>query len=113
MRTINHWIQGKPTAGSGDRRGPVWNPATGEQQAEVVLATRADVDEHWHQLLGRHLTEAVADGRLAADTPIEEVIDVLLSIAVGQQVHAIMGSELAEPARQLRMIEHCLHPWQR
>jgi malonate-semialdehyde dehydrogenase (acetylating)/methylmalonate-semialdehyde dehydrogenase len=44
MRTINHWIAGKATSGSGDRRGQVWNPATGEQQAEVVLATRADVD---------------------------------------------------------------------
>jgi malonate-semialdehyde dehydrogenase (acetylating) / methylmalonate-semialdehyde dehydrogenase len=44
MRTIDHWVGGKPTSGSGDRRGRVWNPATGEQQAEVVLATRDDVD---------------------------------------------------------------------
>ena len=44
MRTINHWIAGKATTGTGDRRAPVWNPATGEQQAEVVLATRDDVD---------------------------------------------------------------------
>jgi malonate-semialdehyde dehydrogenase (acetylating)/methylmalonate-semialdehyde dehydrogenase len=44
MRTIDHWVAGKPTPGSGDRRGRVWNPATGEQQAEVVLATRDDVD---------------------------------------------------------------------
>jgi malonate-semialdehyde dehydrogenase (acetylating)/methylmalonate-semialdehyde dehydrogenase len=44
MRTVNHWIAGKATTGSGDRRGPVWNPATGEQQAEVVLATHDDVD---------------------------------------------------------------------
>ncbi len=44
MRTIEHWVAGKPTSGSGDRRGRVWNPATGEQQAEVALATRDDVD---------------------------------------------------------------------
>ncbi len=44
MRTIDHWVAGKPTSGGGDRRGRVWNPATGEQQAEVVLATRDDVD---------------------------------------------------------------------
>jgi malonate-semialdehyde dehydrogenase (acetylating)/methylmalonate-semialdehyde dehydrogenase len=44
MRVIDHWIGGKATAGTGDRRGPVWNPATGEQQAEVVLASREDVD---------------------------------------------------------------------
>ncbi len=44
MRTIEHWIGGGPTAGSSTRTGPVWNPATGEQQAEVVLAEPADVD---------------------------------------------------------------------
>ena len=45
MRTIPHWIGGKPTSGSGERRSPVWNPATGQQQAEVALARTADVDE--------------------------------------------------------------------
>jgi len=45
VKTINHWIGGKTTAGSGTRRSPVWNPATGQQQAEVALASTADVDE--------------------------------------------------------------------
>ncbi len=45
MRTITHWIGGKPTAGNSTRTSAVWNPATGEQQAEVVLASTADVDE--------------------------------------------------------------------
>ena len=45
MKTINHWIGGKTTGGASTRTSPVWNPATGEQQAEVVLATREDVDE--------------------------------------------------------------------
>jgi len=45
VKTINHWIGGKTTAGSGMRRSPVWNPATGQQQAEVALASTADVDE--------------------------------------------------------------------
>ena len=44
MRTITHWIGGKPVAGSSDRTSPVWNPATGEQQAEVALASVDDVD---------------------------------------------------------------------
>ena len=44
MRTIDHWVAGKSTSGSGERRGRVWNPATGEQQAEVALASRGDVD---------------------------------------------------------------------
>jgi malonate-semialdehyde dehydrogenase (acetylating)/methylmalonate-semialdehyde dehydrogenase len=45
MRNVAHWIGGKTTAGAGTRTAPVWNPATGQQQAEVVLAEVADVDE--------------------------------------------------------------------
>jgi malonate-semialdehyde dehydrogenase (acetylating)/methylmalonate-semialdehyde dehydrogenase len=45
MRTINHWIDGSPTAGASTRVGPVFNPATGSQTAEVPLASTADVDE--------------------------------------------------------------------
>jgi malonate-semialdehyde dehydrogenase (acetylating) / methylmalonate-semialdehyde dehydrogenase len=44
MRTIEHWINGTTTAGSSTRHGPVWNPATGEQQAQVLLAEPSDVD---------------------------------------------------------------------
>jgi malonate-semialdehyde dehydrogenase (acetylating)/methylmalonate-semialdehyde dehydrogenase len=44
VRTITHWIGGKPASGESTRTGPVWNPATGEQQAEVLLASRTDVD---------------------------------------------------------------------
>jgi malonate-semialdehyde dehydrogenase (acetylating)/methylmalonate-semialdehyde dehydrogenase len=44
MRTIEHWIDGSSTAGAGTRHAPVWNPATGAQQAQVVLAEPADVD---------------------------------------------------------------------
>jgi malonate-semialdehyde dehydrogenase (acetylating) / methylmalonate-semialdehyde dehydrogenase len=45
MRTIEHWIGGKPTAGSPTGTAPVWDPATGDQQAEVILGSAADVDE--------------------------------------------------------------------
>jgi malonate-semialdehyde dehydrogenase (acetylating) / methylmalonate-semialdehyde dehydrogenase len=44
VRTISHWIGGKPATGTGDRTAPVWNPATGAQQAEVPLASTEDVD---------------------------------------------------------------------
>jgi malonate-semialdehyde dehydrogenase (acetylating)/methylmalonate-semialdehyde dehydrogenase len=43
-RTITHWIGGKPHTGDSQRRAPVWNPATGQQQAWVTLAAAADVD---------------------------------------------------------------------
>ena len=45
MTIIEHWIGGKITAGASTRTSAVWNPATGEQQAEVLLATPADIGE--------------------------------------------------------------------
>jgi malonate-semialdehyde dehydrogenase (acetylating)/methylmalonate-semialdehyde dehydrogenase len=44
LRTIRHRIGGAETSGSSTRTAPVWNPATGEQQAEVLLTEAADVD---------------------------------------------------------------------
>ncbi|MEU7906827.1 CoA-acylating methylmalonate-semialdehyde dehydrogenase [Actinoplanes sp. NPDC049118] len=39
MREIKHWLDGAAVSGGGGRRLPVWDPATGEQQAYVVAAT--------------------------------------------------------------------------
>ena len=41
---IPHFINGKLTAGTSGRFGPVYNPATGEQSGEVALANAAEVD---------------------------------------------------------------------
>ena len=44
LRTIPHWINGQPVAGSSGRTGKVYNPATGQVQALVPLANRAELD---------------------------------------------------------------------
>ena len=44
MKTIEHWIGGHTTAGASTRMADVWNPATGQVQATVLLAESADVD---------------------------------------------------------------------
>jgi malonate-semialdehyde dehydrogenase (acetylating) / methylmalonate-semialdehyde dehydrogenase len=44
LKTIQHRIAGRETAGESRRTAPVWDPATGTQQAEVLLAEAADVD---------------------------------------------------------------------
>jgi malonate-semialdehyde dehydrogenase (acetylating)/methylmalonate-semialdehyde dehydrogenase len=41
---VGHWINGQPDAGSGSRRGDVFNPAQGRVARQVALAARADVD---------------------------------------------------------------------
>jgi malonate-semialdehyde dehydrogenase (acetylating) / methylmalonate-semialdehyde dehydrogenase len=44
LREVHHWINGRTTGGSSGRFGDVYNPATGELQAKVALATSAEVD---------------------------------------------------------------------
>ncbi|ROS32254.1 CoA-acylating methylmalonate-semialdehyde dehydrogenase [Amycolatopsis thermoflava] len=44
MNTIEHWINGAPARAGSTRTAPVHNPATGEIQAQVLLAEPADVD---------------------------------------------------------------------
>ena len=44
VRSIPHWIAGKTVAGASGRTGNVYNPATGQVQALVPLANRAEID---------------------------------------------------------------------
>ena len=44
LREIHHWINGQTLTGSSGRFGEVYNPASGELQARVTLATPAEVD---------------------------------------------------------------------
>ena len=56
LRTIEHTIGGQVTAGDSDRTSPVYDPATGLEQAHVLLAEATDVDR------------AVQAARRASDT---------------------------------------------
>jgi malonate-semialdehyde dehydrogenase (acetylating) / methylmalonate-semialdehyde dehydrogenase len=45
MNQLTHWIDGKPWVGEAERKGRVFNPATGRQTGEVDFATVDEVDE--------------------------------------------------------------------
>ena len=45
IKRVNHWIGGGLVASESRRFGTVWNPATGEAQAQVDFASAADVDQ--------------------------------------------------------------------
>ena len=45
MKKIGHFINGKEVNGTSGRTADVFNPATGDIQAKVMLATKAEVDE--------------------------------------------------------------------
>ena len=42
MNLIEHFIDGKIVSGSSDRKGKVFNPATGNQESEVRFGAKAD-----------------------------------------------------------------------
>ena len=44
MNLIKHFVGGKITPGNSERKGKVFNPATGEQESEVILASKSDLD---------------------------------------------------------------------
>jgi malonate-semialdehyde dehydrogenase (acetylating)/methylmalonate-semialdehyde dehydrogenase len=44
LREIHHWVNGQTLTSRSERFGDVYNPATGEVQARVALATAAEVD---------------------------------------------------------------------
>lgn len=44
MYTVGHFFNGEICGGTGDRQGDIFNPATGEVQGKVDLASVADVD---------------------------------------------------------------------
>jgi len=44
MNLLEHFVGGKLISGSSDRKSKVFNPATGEQESEVRLASKADLD---------------------------------------------------------------------
>ena len=44
MKLIEHFVNGKIIPGSSDKKGKVFNPATGEQESEVRLASKSDLE---------------------------------------------------------------------
>ena len=45
MNLIQHYINGKIVSGDSSRKGKVFNPATGNQESEVILGTKSDLDK--------------------------------------------------------------------
>ncbi len=44
MNLIEHYINGKSYSGSSNKKGKIFNPATGKQESEVILGLKADLD---------------------------------------------------------------------
>ena len=45
MKLIEHFVGGKIISGTSGKKGKVFNPATGEQEKEVRLASSGDLNQ--------------------------------------------------------------------
>ena len=109
-RRISHWIGGRPAAGASGRCGPVWNPATGELQAEVELASVEEVDAAvavaraafpaWRALsLSRRAEVLFAFRELLHAAPRE------LAALITAEHGKVLADALGEVARGLEIVE--------
>ncbi|MGK5685240.1 CoA-acylating methylmalonate-semialdehyde dehydrogenase [Actinoplanes sp. URMC 104] len=90
MDHIPHWIGGAERAGTSGRVGPVFNPATGEQTAEVALASAAEVAEA--VTLARRAATAWRSASLSKRAAVLFKFRELLA-ARGEDLAAIVTSE--------------------
>jgi malonate-semialdehyde dehydrogenase (acetylating) / methylmalonate-semialdehyde dehydrogenase len=111
MRTVTHWIGGKPATGESTRTGPVWNPATGEQQAEVLLASTVDVDTAvqaaaaafpaWSQSSLSQRTKVLFGFRELVNARIQEIAEV-----ISDEHGKVVSDARGEVQRGLEVIEY-------
>ena len=110
MSTIEHWIGGEFTSGTSTRRGPVFNPATGEQQHEVVLGSTADVDlavataknafEEWGQASLSRRTKVLFNFRELVNGRVKEIAEL-----ISDEHGKVLSDAAGEVQRGLEVIE--------
>jgi malonate-semialdehyde dehydrogenase (acetylating) / methylmalonate-semialdehyde dehydrogenase len=110
VRTVEHWIDGTVTPGQSSRQSPVWNPATGQQQAQVALGTAADLDtavsaaakafEQWSQVSLSRRTKIMFKFRELVNRHARELAEVI-SDEHGKVIHDALG----EVQRGMEVVE--------
>lgn len=110
MRTIEHWIGGRTTSGSGVATSPVWNPASGEQQAQVRLAAAADVTaavdaardafEQWSQASLGLRSKVLFAFRELVNAHATDLAEIIVS-----EHGKVMADALGEVQRGLEVVE--------
>ncbi len=107
---IPHWIDGARVAGTSGRRGPVFNPATGQQSGAVPLASLEEIDatvrsahaafESWRSVsLGRR-AEIMFSIREILNANRKEIASILTA-----EHGKVLSDAMGEVARGLEVIE--------
>ncbi|MGX1620003.1 aldehyde dehydrogenase family protein, partial [Streptomyces sp. NPDC055506] len=110
MKTITHWIDGKPVEGTSGRFGPVYDPATGAQEKQVAFATVDEVDaavasakaafESWGESSLAKRTAILFKYRELLDAHRDEIAELIT--AEHGKVHS---DALGEVARGMEIVE--------
>jgi len=110
LTTIEHWIGGGFTSGAATRRAAVYNPATGQQQHEVVLAETADVDaavaaakaafESWSQASLSKRTKIMFNFRELVNAKVDELAGI-----ISDEHGKVLSDAAGEVQRGLEVIE--------
>jgi malonate-semialdehyde dehydrogenase (acetylating)/methylmalonate-semialdehyde dehydrogenase len=110
VRTVQHWIAGKTTSGSTDRTAPVFNPATGAQQSEVLLGSTADVESaiaaakdafaEWSQTSLSRRTKVLFAFRELVNAHAEEIAELITD-----EHGKVLSDALGEVQRGLEVVE--------
>ncbi|WP_327426522.1 CoA-acylating methylmalonate-semialdehyde dehydrogenase [Streptomyces sp. NBC_01236] len=110
MKTITHWIGGKPVEPASGRFGPVYNPATGAQEKQVGFASVEEVDaavavaqaafESWGSASLAKRTAVLFKYRELLDAHRDEIAELIT--AEHGKVHS---DALGEVARGMEIVE--------
>ena len=110
MKRISHWVDGKVLVGTSGRTGVIWQPATGEQQAEVDLASADEVSHAiavakaafpaWRSTNLSRRAEVMFHMRELVDANRKEIASLLSS-----EHGKVLSDALGEVARGLENIE--------
>ena len=110
MPTIEHWIGGTSYAGESTRTAAVYNPATGEQQAEVRLGSVADVnaaiDAAWDAFPGWSQTSLGARTKIMF--AFRELVNAnaqRIAEAITDEHGKVLTDALGEVQRGLEVVE--------
>ncbi len=110
MTTISHWISGQPYAGDSERSAPVFDPATGRQQAEVPLGSQSDVEtaiqSAWDAFPGWSQTSVSA--RTKVMFAFRELVNAnapRIAAAITDEHGKVLSDALGEVQRGLEVVE--------
>ncbi|MSW66942.1 MAG: CoA-acylating methylmalonate-semialdehyde dehydrogenase [Actinobacteria bacterium] len=111
VRTIEHWIDGSFTHAVGSATSPVFNPATGQQQAQVALGTSTDVDaavqsatrafQEWGQSSLSRRTKVLFAFRELVNARAQELAELITD-----EHGKVLSDALGEVQRGLEVVEY-------